>query len=213
MGRRRKRRTPGGGVGERSASAGWWRRATRRGSASPAACHAVRRRCSSPRRPTRNYPGTTLAAPVQCTGPHRHRRQAAWALPLAMGRLVSTWGSACRASTMGLTPHVRQGCAPRLPQLRLAASLRIENGRRHHPRLPVLRAPGVAHPAGCSALRMAATRVSRSALSSFACFSRNWPLVWMVLALTSPPNVSGVTTSLDVQWSRLHGQFQWRSIP
>ena len=75
------------------------------------------------------YPGTTLAAPVQCTGPHRHPRQAAWALPLATGRLVSTWGFACRASTMGLTPHVRRGSAPRLPRLRLASTASA-NGQR-----------------------------------------------------------------------------------
>ena len=111
-------------VGERPASAGWWRRPTHKRSASPTTCHAARPSWSSPDRPTRAVtrpkPGQTQSAARfnTCQYWHRqHPRQAVWALPLATARSASTWECASGASTMGLTPHVRRGCAPVGPGL------------------------------------------------------------------------------------------------
>ncbi len=109
------RRWPQASVGERPASAGWWKRATRGRFASPTTCHAARRRWSNRLTPPGSPPG--------CAGPQHRPTPTPTArvgrFPARDGPSGSTRGFAGRASTMGLTPHVRLGaltfawgCAP-----------------------------------------------------------------------------------------------------
>jgi len=56
-------------VGERPASAGWWRRPTHKRSASPATCHAVRRRWSTTREVRSCRAGARVWASDTCLGP------------------------------------------------------------------------------------------------------------------------------------------------